>query len=119
MTAFGTDWTRDEAEAAAGAYFAMLRAELSQQKVHQGRLHPAGGRGNWPNAEVEVKTTGLGKYFPFVVTTNEVRCSEHFDAQYSLYRVFDFSCEPRLYMLDGSLTKTCPLEATQYRARPK
>jgi len=25
---------------------------------------------------IEVKTTGLGKYFPFNVTVNEVRCSE-------------------------------------------
>lgn len=25
---------------------------------------------------IEVKTTGLGKYFPFNVTVNEVRCSQ-------------------------------------------
>lgn len=68
---------------------------------------------------IEVKTTGLGKYFPFVVTTNEVQCSQHFDRVYSLYRVFDFSREPKLYMLDGSLTQTCALEPTQYRGRPK
>ncbi len=68
---------------------------------------------------IEVKTTGLGKYFPFVVTVNEVRCSEYFDDRYSLYRVFDFSREPRLYMLNGNLRHTCALQETQYRARPK
>jgi len=56
---------------------------------------------------IEVKTTGLGKYFPFNVTANEVRCSE---------AVFSFGPAPRLYMLPGALSGSCHLDPTQYRA---
>src|SRR3954452_5118809 len=48
---------------------------------------------------LEVKTTGLGKFFPFYVTRNEVRCSEDVPPRYRLYRVFDFGREARLYIL--------------------
>lgn len=67
---------------------------------------------------IEVKTTGLGKYFPFMVTAHEVRVSDREAANYSLYRVFDFANQPRLYTLPGSLTQSCRLEPTQFRARP-
>ena len=66
---------------------------------------------------IEVKTTGLGKYFPFMVTANEVRVSEREAEAYQLYRVFDFFSQPRLYVLPGSLRTSCRLEPTQYRAR--
>lgn len=66
---------------------------------------------------IEVKTTGLGKHFPFLVTSNEVRVSEREAASYSLYRVFDFGIQPRLFALPGALSASCRLEPTQYRAR--
>ncbi len=66
---------------------------------------------------IEVKTTGLGKYFPFLVTANEVQVSERESEAYQLYRVFDFSSQPRLYVLPGSLKSSCRLEPTQYQAR--
>lgn len=66
---------------------------------------------------IEVKTTGLGKYFPFVVTANEVRVSEREPGAYQLYRVFNFSTDARLYTLAGALSATCRLDATQFRAR--
>jgi hypothetical protein len=65
---------------------------------------------------IEVKTTGLGKFFPFYVTGNEVRCSEDMAGQFHLFRVFDFGRAPRAYILTGSLKATCHLEPTQYRA---
>jgi hypothetical protein len=65
---------------------------------------------------LEVKTTCLGKYFPFVVTENERRCSEDIEERFHLYRVFDFSRRPRVYILSGALSKTCLLEPVQYRA---
>lgn len=68
---------------------------------------------------IEVKTTGLGKYFPFFVSANEVRVSERRADAYHLYRLFDFSREPRLYTLQGALARTCDLEPTQYRARAR
>lgn len=67
---------------------------------------------------IEVKTTGLGKHFPFMVTANEVRVSERRAGQFALYRVFDFARDPRLYVLDGALSATCRLAPTQFRARP-
>lgn len=65
---------------------------------------------------LEVKTTGLGKFFPFYVTQNEVRCSEDIPQQYHLFRVFDMARSPRLYTLQGSLRKICQLEPVVYRA---
>jgi hypothetical protein len=65
---------------------------------------------------IEVKTTGLGKYFPFNVTVNEVRCSQARPVEFHLYRVFNFGSDARLYMLAGELSKSCHLDPTQYRA---
>ena len=65
---------------------------------------------------VEVKTTTQGKYFPFFVTANEVRCSEATARQYHLYRLFRFSHGPRLYVLHGALSDLCRLEPVSYRA---
>jgi hypothetical protein len=45
---------------------------------------------------IEVKTTGLGKHFPFYVTATEVRCSEDCPERFRLYRVFDFARRPRV-----------------------
>jgi Domain of unknown function (DUF3883) len=65
---------------------------------------------------IEVKTTGLGKYFPFNVTVNEVRCSQARPHEFHLYRVFNFGPDARLYMLPGELSKSCHLDPTEYRA---
>ena len=65
---------------------------------------------------LEVKATGLGKFFPFYVTSNEVLCSEDIPHQYHLFRVFDFGRSPRLYILHGSLRELCQLEPVLYRA---
>lgn len=67
---------------------------------------------------IEVKTTGSGKQFPFLVTSNEVSVSQRKGDSYHLYRVFEFARNPRLYVLRGDLTKACQLEPTQFRARP-
>lgn len=66
---------------------------------------------------IEVKTTGLGKAFPFYVSANEVRCSETLKDAFHLYRVFRFSRSPGLFILPGALSGTCALEAVQYQAR--
>jgi hypothetical protein len=65
---------------------------------------------------VEVKTTGLGKFFPFYVTANEVRCSEDVAERFHLFRVFDFARAPRAYVLTGPLRTRCRLVPTLYRA---
>jgi Protein NO VEIN, C-terminal len=66
---------------------------------------------------IEVKTTGLGKAFPFYVTSNEVRCSEALCDDFHLYRVFRFSRDAGLFILTGALSKTCALDPVQYQAR--
>jgi len=65
---------------------------------------------------IEVKTTGLGKYFPFVVTRNELACSQRERVGYHLYRLYEFGMAPKLYVLNGALDTSCSLEPTQYRA---
>lgn len=65
---------------------------------------------------IEVKTTGLGKYFPFDVSVNEVRCSQARPHEFHLYRVFNFGRDPRLYILPGELPSSCHLDPTQFRA---
>ena len=65
---------------------------------------------------VEVKTTGLAKYHPFLLTDNEVRCSAAVPDKYRLYRVFDFAKVPRVYVLTGSLRQACLLDPVVYRA---
>ena len=66
---------------------------------------------------IEVKTTGLGKAFPFYITANEMRCSEALRESFHLYRVFRFSKKPGLFVLDGALTETCALHPVQFLAR--
>ena len=65
---------------------------------------------------IEVKTTGRGKFFPFYVTVNEVRCSEDMTEQFHLFRVFSFAQDPRVYILTGSLREHCQLDAVLFRA---
>jgi hypothetical protein len=65
---------------------------------------------------IEVKTTLRGKYSPFFVTSNEVRCSQAMAGQYHLYRLFRFMERPRLYVLHGALSDLCCLEPVAFRA---
>ena len=68
---------------------------------------------------IEVKTTGFGKETPFFVSRNELEFSMQKDADFRLYRLFDFRRHPRLFALSGSLRRTCALQEEQYRARVK
>lgn len=68
---------------------------------------------------IEVKTTGLGKYHPFLVTANEVRCSEAEPDRFHLFRVFDFKRSPRIFVLTGALPARCELQPSLYTAAPK
>jgi hypothetical protein len=67
---------------------------------------------------VEVKTTRFGAMNPFFATSNEVAVSEKRRTEYYVYRLFDFSKNPRLFLLYGSMRSTCTLEAVQFRAIP-
>lgn len=67
---------------------------------------------------VEAKTTGSGKHTPFIVTANEVNCSNAEPKRFHLYRLFDFSKQPRLFVLHGRLTDRCALRPLAFRATP-
>jgi hypothetical protein len=66
---------------------------------------------------IEVKTTGLGKHFPFYVSANELRVSQQRPRDYHLYRVFNFASAPRMYPLTGALDQVCRLEPQSFVAR--
>jgi hypothetical protein len=66
---------------------------------------------------IEVKTTTLGKAFPFYVSANEVRCSEILKDVFHLYRVFRFKRSSGLFILRGPLTDSCTLDPVQYQAK--
>ena len=65
---------------------------------------------------IEVKTTKLGKYLPFFISSNEVEFSRENKQNYSLYRVYDFRDSPKLFMLDGDVSESVNLEANNYKA---
>lgn len=68
---------------------------------------------------IEVKTTNLGARTPFYVTRWEVEVSRKESDIYSLYRVFDFRSDPRIYRLDGSVEKSSRLEPSVFVGVPR
>jgi hypothetical protein len=67
---------------------------------------------------IEVKTTRFGTLTPFFASKNEVQVSESRDADYQLYRLFHFTQQPKLFVLPGSLGKSCSLDPIQFAALP-
>ena len=65
---------------------------------------------------IEVKTTNAGKYQPFFITSNEVEFSEKNYNNYSLYRVFNFVHDPKIFSLTGLITKHVDIAAKLYKA---
>lgn len=68
---------------------------------------------------IEVKTTNLGARTPFFITRWEVEVSETEAPVWSLYRVFDFRSEPKIYRLDGSVEESARLEPTVFVGVPR
>jgi hypothetical protein len=66
---------------------------------------------------IEVKTTRFGALTPFFASRNEVEVSDRRNEQYQLYRVFKFSEQPKLFLLPGSLKRTCQLDPLSFAAR--
>jgi len=67
---------------------------------------------------IEVKTTAMRKESPFYITKGEVQFSRRNHERYSLYRVFNFRQDARLFTLPGSIEDSVKLEAQSYLARP-
>jgi hypothetical protein len=68
---------------------------------------------------IEVKTTRFGAMTPFFASRNEVEISESRDDNYQLYRLFNFTRQPKMFTLGGSLRHTCRLDPIQYSATPR
>lgn len=66
---------------------------------------------------IEVKTTNSGKYQPFFISENEVAFSRISACQYSLYRVYDFKQQARLFQLNGAVDQHVNLEPQSYKAK--
>lgn len=67
---------------------------------------------------IEVKTTNYGIRTPFYITRWEVEVSDRNPTDWSLYRVHGFARDPRLYILDGSISETATLEPKVYLGLP-
>ena len=65
---------------------------------------------------IEVKTTNSGKYQPFYITQNEVMFSGSYSKNYSLYRVFDFNQESKIFKLEGKITDHVNISPRLYEA---
>lgn len=69
---------------------------------------------NGTDKYIEVKTTKLGKETPIFFSRNEYEFSKR-NNNYFIYRVFNFSKEPKLFQLEGSFDLHCNIEPVQYK----
>lgn len=67
---------------------------------------------------IEVKTTNAGATVPFFISPHELAVAEHKNAAYRLYRVFNFCHEPRIFVIEGPLSKKLRLQTHLYSAVP-
>lgn len=65
---------------------------------------------------IEVKTTNSGKYQPFYISQNELAYSKEHAKRYSLYRVYDFNKQSRIFQIGGDISTYVHLSAQNYRA---
>jgi len=65
---------------------------------------------------IEVKTTNGGKTTDFLITINELKTSDRIGKAFRLYRVFDFSNDPTLYLLEGPLSDKLLLSPRSFSA---
>jgi hypothetical protein len=66
---------------------------------------------------IEVKTTNGGPLTPFIVSANELIFSKEATSAFFLYRLFQYSSRPYIFILQGDLEETLSLAPTDYRAR--
>jgi hypothetical protein len=65
---------------------------------------------------IEVKATNGGIATSFIVSHNELEFSRETDDQFYLYRVFQLSSDPRLFILRGDLSNQLYLTPLDFRA---
>lgn len=67
---------------------------------------------------IEVKTTNQGPQSPFFITANELLAASRLGPRFRLYRVFNLSGSPQIYVLQGPLESRLTLTAKVYAATP-
>lgn len=65
---------------------------------------------------IRVKTTRFGPETPFYLSTRELAMARLHNANYAVYRVFDYPERPRLFIVNGPLEASSRLEPVSYRA---
>ena len=65
---------------------------------------------------IEVKTTNCGSKFPFILTDREISFASLHAVNYCLYRVFDFSRNPKLFVISGALDQNLNLQPKTFEA---
>ena len=70
---------------------------------------------NGTDRYIEVKTTKLTKETPIFFTKNEYEFSIDKSEDYHLYRLFNFSETPKLFIVNGSFDQFCKKEAVQFK----
>lgn len=70
---------------------------------------------NGTDKYIEVKTTKLSKETPFFFTSNELIFSIRNEANFHLYRIYDFSLQPKMFNLNGRYDHFCNISPTQYK----
>lgn len=63
---------------------------------------------------IEVKTTAFAKETPFYASQNEVSVSSEMADQFHLYRLFEFRRSPKLFTLQGEISKHCSMNPVSY-----
>lgn len=71
---------------------------------------------NGKDKYIEVKTTKLGKETPFYFSRNELNFSQEHSANYSLYRLFNFEDDAKMFIRNGGLDSICHILPVNYRA---
>jgi hypothetical protein len=64
---------------------------------------------------IEVKTTKLGKESPFYFSSTEYEFSKKMSMNYYLYRLYNFSVSPKLFISKGDFDSFCQKKATKYK----
>jgi hypothetical protein len=64
---------------------------------------------------IEVKTTKLSKDAPIFFSRNEYEFAKNNRERFHLYRLYQFSKKPRMFMLPGGYDDFCKKETIQYR----
>jgi hypothetical protein len=64
---------------------------------------------------IEVKTTKLSKDTPIFFSKNEYEFSKEKSAHYTLYRVFNFTKNPKIFLVNGNFDSFCKKEAVQFK----